>query len=204
MAERSSLDRARDLIGGILEWIRQWISPPWFSTRTNDSDQEFRDRVRELMETPERRSKLNLRLDIRGGAPTTAFEERIELSGTGEIDIVVSDDLERKPVGEFSGELGAVDLEDFFELIGASLDDLIPPSEASFPPDAPVGKVTFEIDGEEESYYFHAREAYDKISEDEESVIPRTEPTTPENQTPISNLLARTDQLERNLLGGDQ
>lgn len=168
------------------------------------AERSFRDRIREVIAAPERHPELRMRLIIRGGESNSRFEERIELSGEGAVDLELVDEQERKPTGTASGDVDPRELEGFLEALDAALDALIPPAEASFEPDAPIGAITFKIDNEEETYYFHAGEAYDQITEVEKPLVASREPEASLEEAPFAHLISRTDRLERRLLGGDQ
>lgn len=171
------------------------------------SDQKFLDRVRAVMESPDRRSELAVTYAVGGGAPDESFEERIELSGTGAVTVAVSDDLYRKSVGEASGTLSEAEAAEVLDSISASLEELVPRSEAEFPPDAVVGSVTFEIDGEARTFYFDASDADSRLLNDADDRFVETALQTdgPEGprDTPIDQMVYRLDRLGRRVLGGN-
>jgi hypothetical protein len=171
------------------------------------SEQQFLDRVRAVMESPERRSELAVTYTVGGGAPGESFEERIELSGTGKVAVAVSDDLYRKAVGEASGTVSEEEAAEILESINASLDELVPRSEAEFPPDAIVGSVTFELDGEEQTFYFDASGADSRLLNDADNrlfdaTLQSDEPEGPRD-TPIDQMVFQLDRLGRRVLGGN-
>lgn len=168
------------------------------------SERQFLDRVRERIESPERRSGLTVTYAVGGGAPSETIEERIQVSGTGEVRLAISDELNRRPVGEASGTVSEEELEELLEAFGASLEELVPRSEASFLPDATVGSITFEIDGEQETFYFDAEETYERAGIEREEVTAVPEPAVELPQAPLDHIVHRIDRLERQLLEGDR
>lgn len=166
------------------------------------ADKPFIERVRDRIGSPDRRSDLTVRYSVRGGAPSESFEEQMDVSGTGTVDLRVSDEFDRKPVGETSGTLDEAELSDLLAAFEASLDDLVPRSEASFPPDATVGSITFEIDDEAETFYFDADAAYGQASLERGDATGAEEPTDAVPEAPFGHVVYRIDALERRLLGG--
>lgn len=151
--------------------------------------------ARERLQNPEQRESVRLTYYVHGGAPSERLEERVELSGSGEIHVDVRDDIDPERGGEASGTVDREELTDILDALDEAGERLYTREEASFPPDSLVGWVDVTVDGETERFYFDADAVFEGLSK-----APEDRPAT-EREEPLETVTYRVDRLRTRLMG---
>jgi hypothetical protein len=153
--------------------------------------------ARERLQDPERRESIQLTYCVRGGAPSERLDERIELTGSGEIRVNMRDDTDPERDDEASGTVEAEELTAIFDALGDAGERLYSREDASFTPDSLVGWVDVTVDDETERFYFDADAVFEGLSK-----APEDRPAT-EQEESLETVTYRMDRLRTRLLGGD-
>lgn len=153
-------------------------------------------RARERLTDPETRESVRLTYYVHGGAPSERLEERVELTGGGEIRVDVRDDTDPQRGGEAAGTVDTEELTTILDALDEAGETLRTREEASFPPDSLVGWIEVTVGDETETYYFDADAVFEGLSK-----APDERPAE-ERGAPLETVTYRVDRLRTRLLGG--
>jgi hypothetical protein len=95
---------------------------------------------------------------VSGGMPSERLEEELALSWSGEAKVKSADRIKLMAPQEALTSLDLAETRVVFEKVASSLDNLIPRSEARFPPDSMVGSITIEVGGNQTTLFFPIEE----------------------------------------------
>jgi hypothetical protein len=151
--------------------------------------------ARDRLQDPEQRESVRLTYCVHGGAPTERLEERVELTGSGEMHVDVRDDVAPERGGEAEGTVETEELTAILDALDEAGERLYTREEASFPPDSLVGWVDVTVDDETERFYFDADAVFEGLSK-----APEERPAE-ERDAPLETVTYRVDKLRTRLMG---
>ncbi len=158
----------------------------------NEHDDSILNGFREFVGAADPDAPVEVVYRVTGGAPGERLEEEVRLSASGATSVRVEDELGERRSGEAASQIDPAAALGLLQAVEQSLGSLMAQSEARFPPDALVGSITVEVDGETTTLYFDA---------DEESLAAR-ELTPPKE---LDTLRQSFSELEDRILGaGDE
>jgi hypothetical protein len=152
--------------------------------------------ARERLQDPEQRESVRLTYYVHGGAPTERLEERVELTGGGEIRVDVRDETDPQRGGEAAGTVDAEELTTILDALDEAGERLYTREDASFLPDSLVGWVDVTVGDETERFYFDADAVFEGLSK-----APDERPAE-ERDAPLETVTYRVDRLRTRLMGG--
>jgi hypothetical protein len=114
----------------------------------SEAIQKFRERLNQG-----NLAGINVTYRVSGGMPAEGrIEEEFSVSGNN---LATARSVTRTNLPqEASAEFAPADVQSLLAQVGQGIDSLVPRSEARFLPDSVVGSITFEVDGEEATFYF--------------------------------------------------
>ena len=122
----------------------------------NEHDQEvvhkFVDRARNTQST----DGLTVTYRISGGAPGDSIDEHVEVGGDQVIRVQFRDEVVTSRSGEAESTPSGGETMELYRLLADALLHMTSREEARFLPDALVGSVTIEIDGQTSTLFFDA------------------------------------------------
>jgi len=159
--------------------------------------QTFRERLNRT-ELPE---DVSIVYRVIGGMPHERIEQEFRLASTGETTVKMRDALRGIPQQETSRTLDRGEVRDLLQQMDLTLDDLVPRSEARFPPDSAVGSITLNVAGEQETLFFLADEEL-RIAEEAERLPDEEKPLARERiaASPITLTARRISDVTQRLL----
>ncbi|WP_049937432.1 hypothetical protein [Haloplanus natans] len=152
--------------------------------------------ARERLQDPEQRESIRLTYCVHGGVPSERLDERVELTGSGEMHVDVRDDTDPERDGEASGTVEAEELTAILDALGDAGERLYSREDASFTPDSMVGWVDVTVDGDTERFYFDADAVFEGLAK-----APENRPAA-EQDDPLEVVTYRVDRLRTRLMGG--
>jgi hypothetical protein len=158
------------------------------------------EKFRESLSRAELSEEIRITYRVAGGMPHERLEHEVTLTGGGNAQVKMGDELKAIPPQEASGTLDLGETRDLLEQVGVSLEDLVPRSEAQFVPDSVVGSITLEIDGEETTLFFLPDEeqrvawAEARLPDEEKSLASERVAASPLTQT-IKRFAAVSERL---------
>jgi hypothetical protein len=166
-------------------------------------ESKVKEKFRESLSRAELSEDVRITYRVAGGMPHERLEHELTLTGDGNAQVKMGDELRAIPPQEASGTLDQGETRELLEQVGVSIDDLVPRSEAQFVPDSVVGSITFEIDGEETTFFFLP---------DEEQRVAREEERLPDDKkalafervaaSPLTQTIERFAAVSERLLKG--
>jgi hypothetical protein len=128
--------------------MNDWREKTMNNSRESEAIQKFRERLNQG-----NLAGINVTYRVSGGMPAEGrIEEEFSVSGNnlGTVRTVTGTNLPQ----EASAEFAPAEVQSLLTQVGQGIDSLVPRSEARFLPDSVVGSITFEVDGEEATFYF--------------------------------------------------
>lgn len=154
----------------------------------NEHDQEV---VRKFVERARAESTAGLMATYRvsGGAPGDSVDEQVDVGGDETARVRVRDEVARGRSGDAESALAHGETRELYRVLGDALPDMMSREEARFLPDALVGSVTIDVDGDATTLFFDA---------DRDDLRPRGSEVSPA----LTEAVERIERLTGELLRG--
>jgi len=118
--------------------------------------------LRESLTRDEVPYSLKITFRLSGGAPSKRVFEEIQMVGSDKHEIARSDETRSLPHEEGALELSLAETRELFERIATDPDDYVPRSQAAFLPDAVLGCISVEVEGQTADFFYQVDEEQER------------------------------------------